>query len=231
MLTQSISKNSLILAAFALVTAGILALTFMKTAPRIADAEKRAAQQALLEIVPDSRHDNDMLHDIWQIPEEQLMELGLSAQSNIHIARLNDAPVAFIVPATAKDGYSGDIKMIIGVNVDGSIAGVRVLSHKETPGLGDRVDLNKSPWVLSFNGKSLQQPQTEKWKVKKDGGEFDQFTGATITPRAVVHQVKQTLEFFERNKSALLEQSPTQAASSIPTESVSSQHSTTSQSE
>lgn len=210
MLTQSISKNSLILATFALVTAGVLALTFMKTAPRIAEAEKRAAQKALLEIVPSARHDNDMLHDVWQIPPERLAELGLSAESNIHIARVDGEPIAFIVPATAKDGYSGDINMIVGVNVDGSVAGVRVLSHKETPGLGDRVDLNKSPWVLSFNGKSLQNPIKDRWKVKKDGGEFDQFTGATITPRAVVNQVKQTLEFFAANKSDLIEELKTE---------------------
>lgn len=216
MLTQSISKNSLILAAFALVTAGILALTFIKTAPRIAEEEKRAAQKALLEIIPDARHDNDMLSDTWQIPDNYLPELGLSTQSNIHIASMKGEPVAFIVPATAKDGYSGDIKLIVGVNIDGSVAGVRVLSHKETPGLGDRIDLNKSPWVLSFNGKSLIDPELSLWKVKKDGGEFDQFTGATITPRAVVNQVKRTLQFFERNKTTLLEASSDTASTSSP---------------
>ncbi len=204
MLTQSISKNSFILAAFALVTAGILALTYQSTAPRIAAAEKKAAEKALLEIVPEFRHDNDLLTDVWQIPEEQLNALGLQSESDIHIAKLKNEVEAIIVPTVAKDGYSGDIKMIIGINKDGSIAGVRVLGHRETPGLGDKVDLNKSDWVLSFNGKSLISPAPDQWKVKKDGGEFDQFTGATITPRAVVRQVKKTLEFFEQHKDEML---------------------------
>lgn len=214
MLTQSIGKNSLILGAFALVTAGILAVTFIQTAPRIAAEEKRAAEKALLEIIPESRHDNDLLHDVWTIPAQMYAQLGLSTEDQIHIARMQGKEVAVIIPAIAKDGYSGDIKMIVGVNVDGSIAGVRVLAHRETPGLGDKVDLNKSPWILNFNSKSLNNPETEKWKVKKDGGEFDQFTGATITPRAVVKQVKRTLELFQQHQSSILQTGSVEGESS-----------------
>ena len=207
MLTQSISKNSLILTAFALVTAGILAVTYQATAERIAEEERKAAQAALLEIVPATRHDNDMLSQTFSIPQNLLTELGLKNNANIHLAYNNGEPVAAIVPALAPDGYSGDIKLIIGINADGSLAGVRVLTHKETPGLGDKIDLRKSDWILGFNGKSLTNPNIEQWAVKKDGGHFDQFTGATITPRAVVQRVKQTLQFYSTHQALIFEKS------------------------
>lgn len=196
-LGTSIGKNSLILGAFALITAAVLATTQAVTAPRIAEAERKAAAQALLEIVPADRHNNDMLLDTLSIPEPYWEALGLKAGGEINLARLDSAPVAAIIPAIAPDGYSGDIKLIIGINQDGSIAGVRVLSHNETPGLGDKVDLKKSDWVLSFNDRSLENPKPEEWAVSKDGGVFDQFTGATITPRAVVNAVKRALETYE----------------------------------
>ncbi len=204
MLGQSISKNSFILGTFALVTAGILAATFLITKDKIAAAEKRAAQKALSEIVHPDRHNNDMLEDTWQIPEQHLSALGLETITAVHIATQNAKPVSVVIPSTAPDGYSGDIKLIVGINIDGSIAGVRVLSHKETPGLGDKIDTNKNDWILGFNGTSLNNPDTLHWKVKKDGGQFDQFTGATITPRAVVKRVKQTLEYFDKHQNDIL---------------------------
>ncbi len=203
LLADSVKKNSLLLGTFALVTAGILAGTQQGTKDLIAAAERKAAQKALLEIVPLERHTNDILMDTVSIPAEYWEGLGLKTGGEVNIARDQGQPVAAIVPAIAPDGYSGDIRMIVGVNADGSIAGVRVLSHNETPGLGDKVDIKKSDWLLGFNGKSLAAPSPEQWKVRKDGGDFDQFTGATITPRAVVKQVKQTLEFFQQARSLL----------------------------
>lgn len=203
MLGRSISKNSLLLAAFALATAGTLALTNLWTKDRIATAERAAQQRALFEIVPLQTHDNDMLTDVIPVPLDALQALNVRSGSVIHRARLNGEITALIVPAVAPDGYSGDIEMIVGVNRDGSLAGVRVLRHKETPGLGDKIDLKKHQWILSFNGKSLQLPLLDGWKVKKDGGEFDQFAGATITPRAVVGQVKRVLEFVTANQQSL----------------------------
>lgn len=211
MLGYSISKNGFILGAFACITAGILAATFLFTYDRIRAAEILAAEKALLEIIPRERHDNNMLHDLWPIPEADLKQLGLQPGDNIHLARQNGQVIAVIIPSLAADGYSGDIKMIIGINLDGSLAGVRILSHKETPGLGDKIDLNKHAWILSFDGKSLNNPALEKWQVKKDGGEFDQFTGATITPRAVVNRVKQTLQWFAQNQQRIVQ--PGSAAS------------------
>ena len=203
MLGRSISKNSLLLAAFALATAGTLALTNLWTKDRIATAERAAQQRALFEIVPLQTHDNDMLTDVIPVPLDALQALNVRSGSVIHRARLNGEITALIVPAVAPDGYSGDIEMIVGVNRDGSLAGVRVLKHKETPGLGDKIDLKKHQWILSFNGKSLQLPLLDGWKVKKDGGEFDQFAGATITPRAVVGKVKHVLEFVTANQQSL----------------------------
>lgn len=203
MLGQSISKNSLVLTAFALVTAGALALTNLGTQDRIATAERAAQQRALFEIIPLDIHDNDLLNDTIDVPTAALAQLGLSDGDKIHRARYKGEISALIIPALAHDGYSGDISMIVGVNRDGTIAGVRILLHKETPGLGDKIELKKHQWILSFNGKSLQVPVIEEWKVKKDGGLFDQFAGATITPRAVVGQVKRVLEFVAANQQIL----------------------------
>lgn len=203
MLGQSISKNSLLLAAFALATAGTLALTNLGTKGRIAEAERAAQQRALFEIIPVENHDNDLLNDVVTLPETAQSSLHVKNDAVIHRARRNGEIIALIVPAVAPDGYSGDIEMIVGVNRDGSVAGVRVIKHKETPGLGDKIDLKKHQWILDFNGKSLTFPVVEEWKVKKDGGEFDQFAGATITPRAVVSQVKRVLEFVAANNENL----------------------------
>ncbi len=207
MIGQAISKNSFILTVFALCTAGLLAVTFQGTKKSIAASERSAAQKALLEVIAPDRHDNDMLVDLVAIPQDNLKQLGLRSQENVHIAKKNNEVVAVIVPSVAPDGYSGAIRMIVGVWENGDIAGVRILTHNETPGLGDKVDLKKSDWVLSFNGKSLTAPSL--WAVKKDGGEFDQFTGATITPRAVVKQVEKALQFVQANHSALFDPTPT----------------------
>lgn len=203
MLGSSISKNSLLLAAFALVAAGGLALTNEGTKDRIQKAERAAQQKALFEIVPSSLHDNDLLTDTIVVPEANWVDLGLKKGGDIYLARKDGELIAVIIPAVAPDGYSGDIRMIVGVNRDGTVAGVRVLAHNETPGLGDKIELKKSPWILGFEGKSLQSPKPAQWAVKKDGGDFDQFTGATITPRALVNQVKRVLAFVETNQAYL----------------------------
>jgi electron transport complex protein RnfG len=204
MIFQSMGKNSLLLALFALITALILASTDRVTEDRIAESERLAAQKALFEIVPLALHNNDLLVDLRPIPEQYWLALGLDNGGDVHIARLDDQPVAAIVPSITTDGYSGDIAMIVGINFDGTVAGVRVVDHKETPGLGDKVELRKSDWILSFNGKSLNNPEISKWNVKKDRGDFDQFTGATITPKAVIHQIAKTLEYFEKDRERLL---------------------------
>lgn len=203
MIFLSISKSSLLLGAFALVTTALLAFTAEFTKERITKAERKAQQKALFEIVPGARHDNDLLSTIIKVPESAWAGLGLKSGGDIYAARHADETIAVIIPAVAPDGYSGDIHMIVGINADGTIAGVRILDHHETPGLGDKIELKKNQWITEFNGKSLRSPTLSQWKVKKDGGDFDQFAGATITPRSVINQVRRVLEFVDAHRDEL----------------------------
>lgn len=212
MIIKSIRSNSIALALFALATALVLSSVDNLTRDKIDYAERMAAQRALLEIVPPERHNNDLLLDTQPVPEAFWSVLGLDKGGNIHIARYNGQPIAAIIPTVTPDGYSGDIAMIIGVNSEGTIAGVRVVQHKETPGLGDKIDLKKNNWILSFDGKSLSNTATSEWAVKKDGGQFDQFTGATITPRAVINQVVATLVYFNQDSERLFTQPQSKGA-------------------
>ena len=202
MLGQSITRTSVLLALFAVATALLLAGSFLMTKERIAEQVRKAEEKALLQIVPRERHDNSMLDDTLPVGPE-VAALGLRSEKRIYRARQGNEVVAAIIPATARDGYSGDIELIVGVNADGTVAGVRALAHKETPGLGDKVSLSKSDWILDFNGRSLGNPDIAGWAVKKDRGVFDQFTGATITPRAVVAATLRALQYAESNRAVL----------------------------
>ena len=113
---------------------------------------------------------------------------------------MGDDPVAALFVVSARDGYAGPIRFLVGISMGGSITGVRILEHRETPGLGDRIDVTKSDWVLQFNGHSLQEPEPGQWSIKGDGGAFDQLTGASVTPRAVIKGIKQTLIYFDENR-------------------------------
>jgi electron transport complex protein RnfG len=200
---SSVTKNSLLLGAFSLVTTALLALTAEFTKDRIAKSEREAQQKALFEIIPGTRHTNDILTETIKVPESAWEGLGLKSGGDIFVARHTDETIAVIIPAVAPDGYSGDIRMIVGINSDGTIAGARIINHHETPGLGDKIELSKNQWILGFNGKSLAEPPATRWKVKKEGGDFDQFAGATITPRAVVNQIRRVLEFVDAHHDEL----------------------------
>jgi len=203
-LGRSIGFNSLLLGVFALVTSLLLASTYLNTRDRIAEAERLSAQSGLLELYPATSHDNDLLDDVLPIPDSYLKTLGLRQPADIHIVRKAGEVIGFILPAVAPDGYSGDIDLTIGINADGTLAGVRVTRHRETPGLGDKIELRKHPWILSFDGLGLGNPPRDQWTVTKHGGIFDQFTGATITPRAVVHKVRDALLFYSEYGDQLL---------------------------
>jgi len=198
----SITRNSALLALFALLTAFLIAGTWLLTKDTIASERRKAEERALLEIIPRERHDNSMLDDTRPLAAGS-HGLGLREDRSLYIARMGGQPVAVIVPVVARDGYSGDIELIVGVNIDGSIAGVRVLNHRETPGLGDKVDPKKSDWILDFNGRSLRNPALSGWAVRRDGGVFDQFTGATITPRAAVAAILRALQYVEGERASL----------------------------
>jgi electron transport complex protein RnfG len=199
---QSMTRNSALLAIFAVCTTALIAGTFALTKDRIAVEKRKAEEKALLEIIPRGRHDNSMLDETIAVgPNSE--GLGLREEKRIYIARRDGKVVAAVIPATAPDGYTGAIDLVVGVNVDGTIAGVRALSHRETPGLGDKVDTRKSDWILGFDGRSLDNPTPSGWAVKKDKGVFDQFTGATITPRAVVSATLRVLQFAQANRDTL----------------------------
>ncbi len=169
--------------------------------PKIEAAQKAALQASLNELIPAEAYDNDLLHDTKQVVAPEY--LGTDKPVTIYRARKDGKPVAVLFETIAPDGYSGDIRLLVGIRADGRLLGVRVLEHRETPGLGDKIEKAKSNWIDSFTGKHLTPENAAQWAVKKDGGTFDQFTGATITPRAVVKAVKKALEFFNANRERL----------------------------
>jgi len=204
---NSIFRAALGLGLFAIITAGLIALTQLVTEDKIALQIKKARSKALLEIVPLKSFDNDLLEDAFWLKATK--ELGLEEASEAFVASQNGQASHFILPVIAPEGYSGPIKLIVSINTSGIVNGVRVIEHKETPGLGDKIDTKKSDWILGFNGKSLDNTSSDAWHVKKDGGEFDQLTGATITPRAIVRSVYQSLRYFQAQQSTLLSKTQT----------------------
>ncbi|SNR81333.1 electron transport complex protein RnfG [Pseudomonas segetis] len=200
-ISRSMIKNSLVLGLFAVVTVGTVALTQLGTASRIETAQREAQVRALAQILPNGSYDNHLLDNVVQVFDPKL--LGLKTPEDAYIALKDGKPSAIILKAVAPDGYSGAIHLLIGINANGTLAGVRALNHRETPGLGDRIDLSKSNWILGFNGKSLSNPDDSGWAVKKDHGVFDQFAGATITPRAVVKAVHKALQYFDAHQQQL----------------------------
>lgn len=195
-------RNAALLGLIAICVAVALAGTQFLTGDEIAAQRRAAEARAYNEILPPGRYDNALLDDFRLVDDREL--LGLQQPRKLLVARLAGKAQAVIVPATAPDGYGGAIDLIVGINADGSIAGVRVVAHKETPGLGDNVEIRKSRWIEGFTGRSLGDPAPERWTVKKDGGAFDQFTGATITPRAVTAAIRRALQYFEANRATLL---------------------------
>ena len=195
------SKTAITLIAFALVFTALLAYVFQITKVPIEKSEAAARLALFRQIVPATMHDNDILKDTLTIAPNDL--LGNTQPSIANRARINNTPAAIILEAIAHDGYSGDIKLLIAIKYDGEISGVRVLTHKETPGLGDYIDIAKDDWIKLFDAESLTKTSDKDWQVKKDGGQFDYMAGATITPRAVVKAVHKALKYFEANKEAL----------------------------
>jgi electron transport complex protein RnfG len=187
---------------FAIIGTALVAVTFSNTEQRIADNELQALLNSLHELVPPRLHDNPLSEDTISVSSPEL--LGSKKPVTVYQARKYGQPVAVILAPTAPDGYNGDIKLLVAIDQYGLLMGVRVVRHRETPGLGDAIDLDHSDWIENFNGYAVDNPGSLGWRVEKDGGIFDQFTGATITPRAVVQAVYKTLQYFEAHKDTLL---------------------------
>ena len=186
---------------FAASGAALVGLTFIQTEDDIKYNEKLTLLRKLNNIIPAESYDNDLLLDTIVIKASSL--LSTKEETLAYRARKNSQNVAVVFTSIAPNGYNGSIQLLIGITADGTLSGVRVVKHRETPGLGDVVEISRSDWILGFDNKSLRDPDARGWKVKRDGGVFDQFTGATITPRAVVKAVHNALLYFDENQDML----------------------------
>jgi electron transport complex protein RnfG len=195
--------SAVVLALFAIAGTFFVSFTFDNTIDRINENKRLALLKAFHVLIPPTAHDNDVFSDIIQVKNKEL--LGSKKPVNIYRARNENKPVAVIINSVAPDGYSGDIELLVAINYNGSLAGVRVVHHKETPGLGDAIEESRSNWITKFKGLSLTNPVKKSWAVKRDGGEFDQFTGATISPRAIVKAVYNTLRYYQEHRDTLYE--------------------------
>lgn len=186
---------------FAVIATAVLASTFFLTRGEIVKSEQAEKLKLITQIVPPTLFDNDIIQDTISLPADPL--LGTEDFTTAYRARLQGEPSAVVLETIAPDGYSGKIWLILAVKSTGELAGVRVVAHKETPGLGDYIELPKSPWIKGFDGKSREVYKDADWKVKKDGGQFEYMAGATITPRAIVKAVNKALIYFAANRDNL----------------------------
>jgi electron transport complex protein RnfG len=192
---------TLILLAAALTA--IIALVAGITRERIAHNEQAWITQRLDALVPPAMHDNDLLTDSIAVSSPDL--LGTAQPVRIYRARRGGAPVAAVIRSIAPDGYRGPIELLVAIGQDSRLIGVQVIRHNETPGLGDAFESRDVHWLDRFRGRSLTDPPTQRWTVRRDGGDFDAFTGATITPRAIVKAVRNTLDYYQRNRQRIFE--------------------------
>ncbi|MCC5880153.1 MAG: electron transport complex subunit RsxG [Idiomarina sp.] len=200
MLTQ-MRRNGLILAGFALAAIVLVMLTQWLTQDRIESQQRSELMTTLNALIPPNQHDNDLYADCTMVSAPEA--LGLSQPQPVYRSRFNGVPNALALRTTAPDGYSGNINMLVAVDTQGVVQGVRVLSHRETPGLGDKIEIRRDDWILSFDGQSVRGDNDPRWQVRRDGGMFDAFTGATITPRAVVNAVERTVRFANQQRDML----------------------------
>lgn len=198
---RNILFTGILLLLFTMIGATLVAYTFENTKARIAANERAALLRNLHVLVPPDTHTNDLFTDVIQVQDPTL--LGSRDPVPVYRARRDGEPVALVLTSEAPDGYGGAIKLLVGVTPEGVLTGVRVLSHRETPGLGDAIEAERSDWILDFNGRRLGDPPANQWRVQRDGGVFDQFTGATVTPRAVVNAVRKSLIYFDQHREDL----------------------------
>ncbi len=196
------------LLAFTLIGTAILAFTFSQTRANIAQSEEQEKLKLIAQILPAELFDNNVVRDTLALKPDTL--LGTTVESSAYRARLKGEPSAVVLEAIAPDGYSGKIALLVAIRASGEVVGVRVVSHRETPGLGDYIELAKSPWIKGFDGTSRTSHLDADWKVKKDGGKFDYMAGATITPRAVIKAVHHALQYFDQHRDVLFAPAPEQ---------------------
>jgi electron transport complex protein RnfG len=201
-LRPQLKYQAYILAGFALVASVLLGFADLATRNVIQLRLEEDLKASLEEVIPNRYYDNNLLADTIILNSADA-NIG-SAQTVVYLAKKQGLVNGVSFRLVAPDGYAGPINLVMGLDKNGEILGVRVISHTETPGLGDKIEFKKTPWILSFNGKSLDNVTFEEWGVKKDGGIFDQFAGATITPRKVVQAIRRGLEFYKSHRDELV---------------------------
>lgn len=192
------SRYGALLGLVALLCTAISSGIFFLTKGKIDDAMAAQQRELLLQVIPQNYFDNNPAETV-AIPQDERLQ-GIQ---KIYLAKKNGQISAYAYETTAPDGYSGNIRLLVGLTPQGEVLGVRVIEHHETPGLGDKIELRISDWILSFNNQPINNDNLSEWAVKKDGGKFDQFSGATITPRAIVNQVKRSALVMLANSTAL----------------------------
>lgn len=201
-LRPTLGYQTAVLAIFALLASILLGFADLATRDVIQLRLEEDLKASLEEVVPADLYDNNLLTDSITLASTE-NNLGAD-QTIVYLAKKQGALNAVCFKFFAPDGYAGPISLVMGIDKNGEILGVRVITHAETPGLGDKIEISKSKWILSFNGKSLDNLTVAQWAVKKDGGVFDQFAGATITPRKVVQAIKRGLDFYKAHQTELL---------------------------
>jgi len=198
---QSIIKTGLTLAVIAAICTALVALTFQGTRERIAANEKALLEQSLQPALAGTFYDSGVSESRLVLPPPH----GLPGNDPAIIYRVfaEGKPVAALFAVTARDGFSGPIRILVGIGVDGTVTGARILQHRETPGLGDKIESARSDWVFQFDGRSMGDPVATGWAIEIDGGEFDQLTGASVTPRAIIKAIRDTLIYFESHQDAI----------------------------
>ncbi len=214
--SDSTQRNAVVLVVVGLAAAILLSVVHWLTRAPIAQARERAAEAELFAVVPAFAKATDVSLDFLPVPPQFRTGLGIEAGARIYRIKRGGEILAVIVPALSPSGYGGPIRLIAGIDRDGIVTGVKVLEHHETPGLGDRIATGRGDWIRRFTGRSLTDPPPERWQVKRDGGAFDQITGATISSRAVVRQVGRALDYFNDDRARLLDAGAIAAPESAP---------------
>ena len=196
-------RTAAILFVFVIFFTALLSAAYLWTKPAIEASATAEKMKLIDEVLPRRDYDNALLDDTLDLPATP--ELGLSEASTLYRARLAGQPLALVFETVAPDGYSGKIRLVLAIRADGQVSGVRVIQHKETPGLGDYIEVKKDknkarPWITQFQSMSLAEVTDKDWKVKKDGGRIDYYAGATVTPRAVSKAVFKAAKWAEANR-------------------------------
>ena len=209
--TSTVLKSGITLAMIAAICTSLVALTYHLTVDRIAANDKALLEQSLHPALSDIFYDSGVSESLLVLSPPHA--LPGSEKALIYRVYAQQEPVAALIVVTARDGFSGPIRILVGVDIEGIVTGIRILRHRETPGLGDKIVASRSDWVHQFAGRSIGDPEVTDWAIRRDGGEFDQLTGASVTPRAVIKAMRDSLVYFDAHKSEIFAASATEDAS------------------